>query len=489
MSGEIPCTQCANLQAEITYLKEELSLLRRLIYGQRRERFIPTSSKNQQELALGVFDNQEEEAETEEITYRRRKNVSKQGEHPGRYPIPAHFPRRRIVIEPEGDISGLRHIGEEITEELEYKKPEFYVNQYIRPKYELPNGDGILIGHLPSRPIEKGIPGPGLLSHIIISKYVDHIPIYRMRRQFARHDLLLSESTICGWIGYTFELLRVLNEAYREKIQASHYLMVDETPIRVLEKKKKGKSHKGFLWVYYDPLAKRVLFDYRSSRSRAGPKDILDGYAGYIQTDGYTVYDDLSKRKEITSVCCMAHARRYFEQAQDGSRKQSVWMLKKIGTLYDIEREAREKGIDSDQRYLIRQEKSKPILDEMKTWLDEQLPALLPKSLIGKSVHYMKGHWDRLEAYISDGCLEIDNNLVENEIRPVALGRKNYMFAGSHDGARRAALLYTIVANAKLQGIEPFNYLRDVLRRISDYPVKQIEDLMAENWESNSISE
>ena len=205
-----------------------------------------------------------------------------------------------------------------------------YVKRYIRPKYAKKNGDGVLIGSLPSRPIEKGIPGPGLLSHIMISKYVDHLPLYRQQQQFRRHGVEISESTLNNWVKCTYELLLPLYELYRKRILSQDYIMVDETYIKVLDRNKKGKTHQGYFWSYYDPLGKEVYFDYRKSRSRAGPEEMLNGFHGYLQTDGYTVYDEISHDKGITLLNCMAHARRYYDKSLLNDRKRSEWMLKKI---------------------------------------------------------------------------------------------------------------------------------------------------------------
>jgi hypothetical protein len=334
----------------------------------------------------------------------------------------------------------------------------------------------------PTRPIEKGIVGPGLLAHIMIGKFVDHLPIYRQRKQFLRQGVDLSETTMYGWVKASCELLMPLYEVQKKRILASDYLMADETPIRVLDPMKAGVTHQGYYWVYYDPVRKEALFDYRMSRGRAGPNELLENFSGHLQTDGYTGYNELTGKKSVVSVGCMAHGRRYFMESRDSDADRSDWMLTYIQKLYKIERQTREAGLSHEARYQIRQEKSVPVLKDMKTWLDRESLKVLPKSVIGKAIGYMLNQWPSLEAYVKDGRLEIDNNLVENAIRPVALGRKNYLFAGSHDGARKASLIYTMVSNARLKNLDPFAYLRDVIARISDHPYKQIDDLLACNW-------
>ncbi len=366
----------------------------------------------------------------------------------------------------------------------EYEPGKFYVNRYIRPRYAKPDGEGVVIGQLPSRPIEKGIPGSGLLSHILISKFVDHLPLYRQVKQYKRLGVEIADSTLVGWVKAGYELLLPLYEVHQAVILSRDYLMVDETPIRVLEDNLPGKSRTGYFWVYHDPLGKQVLFDYRPSRSRDGPHEILADFQGYLQSDGYSGYEELARGEGITPVGCMAHARRYFVEAKESDPARAEWMLTRIQQLYAIERKAREEGLSHQARYELRNRCARPILDKLKGWLNEQCQQVLPKSLMGKAIGYMLNQWSKLENYLLDGRLEIDNNLVENAIRPVALGRKNYLFAGSHEGAKRAALVYSLVATAKLHEVEPFEYLRDVIGCISDYPYRHIADLLPQNWKA-----
>lgn len=340
------------------------------------------------------------------------------------------------------------------------------------------------MGALPPRPIEKGIAGPGLLAHILISKYVDHLPLYRQLQQFRREGIRLPPSTLDGWVKSSCRLLMPLAEALKGEVMEVSYLMADETPIRVQDRHKKGKTHQGYYWVYYDPLMPKAYFDYRKSRSRAGPNDLLSHFEGFLQTDAYNGYDEIIRRKEVTPVGCMAHARRKFFDAQNNDPVRADWMLKVIKRLYKIEHQAKEAALSYPERHRFRKEQAGPILLEMKRWLDKEVLNVLPKSAIGKAIGYMLNQWSKLENYLLDGRLEIDNNLVENAIRPVALGRKNYLFAGSHDGAKRAAVIYSLLATAKAHEVNCFEYLKDVLTRISDYPYRQIADLLPDNWKN-----
>jgi transposase len=279
------------LLTEVTSLKSELAQLRRLLFGQKRERFVPVANAQQLPIALNDERPETTAAATATITYTRQQKKSSPIKLPSRHLLPAHLRREEIRLEPESDVSDLKKIGDEITEELEYQPGELYVKRYVRPKYAQPEGDGVIVATLPTRPIDKGIAGPGLLSQILLNKYVDHLPLYRQRQQFHRHGVEIPESTLSGWVKAIGELLLPLYEVQRQLIQTSSYLMADETPIRVLDSSQTGKCHLGYHWVYHDPVAKLVLFDYRSGRSRAGPNDMLKNFSGYLQIDGYAGYD------------------------------------------------------------------------------------------------------------------------------------------------------------------------------------------------------
>lgn len=469
------------LEAEVIQLRFENSNLKKVLFGQKRERFVPEVDNNQLSfLNMPVEDIPER---TEKISY-TRKIKSEKSKPARRNTLPASLPRHDIVIEPEEDVTGMKKIGEEITEELEFEPGKVYVNRYIRPKYAKPDDAGIITGILPMRPIEKGIPGSGLLAHVAMSKYVDHLPLFRQIAQFKRLGIELSQSTLCGWVTATYDLILPLSDLIRKETLKTDYLMADETPIRVLDPGKKGKTHRGYYWVYYDPLGPGVFFDYRKGRGRDGPNEVLKDFKGFLQTDAYTGYDDVSARDTIISLGCMAHARRYFVEAREIDPERADWMLHNIGLLYKIERYARDEAFSHEQRYNERQEHAAIVMQVIKNWLDVEADRVLPKNPIGKAIGYMRNQWQRLEVYLTDGRLEIDNNLVENAIRPIALGRKNYLFAGSHDGAIRAAAIYTLMSNAKLHGIEPFYYLRDVIKLMPSHPVKKLEQLLPKNWKS-----
>ena len=470
---------------KVINLEEELAQLKRLVFGNKSERFVPSVADEQLSLGLLVEEKQEE-IKKQEITYTRTK-AEKQSKHPVRMPLPAHLPRIEHIIEPEVPIEGMRKIGEEITETLEYVPGKLLVNKYIRSKYAKPQGEGVVIGNLPTRLIERGIAEASLLSFILTSKYVDHLPLHRQIEILKRLGVKLSPSTVSDWVSYSLNALKPLYESLLSKVVGAFYLQADETPIKVLDKEKKGDSHRGYYWVYHAVKECLVVFDYREGRSREGPEEILDKFRGYLQTDGYGAYDAFGERKGITLIHCMAHARRYFEKALDNDRSRAEYVLTEMQKLYTIERECREAGLDYEDRKTQRQEKALVILENLKSWMLVEYTKVTPESLIGKALHYSLSRWEKLSRYTEDGMLEIDNNLVENAIRPVAIGRKNYLFAGSHDAAQRAAMMYSLFASCKKCDVNPDEWLKDILNRISDHPINRIEELLPNNWKSSKM--
>ena len=469
-----------SLAIENIQLRHELDQLKKIIFGSRHERFIPSTTPDQ--LALGLSDVSAPivavPLSVQTIQYDRKKNEGSQKVHSGRMKLPASLPREQVIIEPTQDVTGFQKIGEEITEELERIPGKLFVRQYVRPKYVSPLGDQIVIASLPSRPIDKGIPGPSLLAQIAIDKYVDHLPIHRQVERFEREGMKLPASTLTDWIGSACALITPLYELHRKVVLSSNYLQVDETPIKVLDKDKKGSTHRGYHWVYHAPQERMVLFDYREGRGREGPEECLKDFEGFLQTDGYAVYENFNKRADITLLHCMAHARRKFDEAKDNDLARASYVLTEMQKLYALERQAKEQQLSCEEIAAVRQRESVPILKALKEWMIENYKTVLPESSIGQALFYSLQRWDKLSLYTTDGRLQIDNNLVENSIRPVAIGRKNYLFAGSHNGAQRAAMLYSLLGTCKLNGINPFEWLRDVLAKIPDHPVNKLDLLL-----------
>jgi len=462
-------------------MKFELSQLKRLIFGSKRERFVSGAENGQMSLPFNVEEATREDsvATTEKVSSFQRQ---KRKNHPGRLTLPDHLPVEEIIIEPEEDVTGLKCIGYETTDELEYQQAILKIKRFKRPKYARKDNEGVICGDLPSRPIDKGIAGPGLLSHILVSKYVYHLPFYRQSQRFkTEHQIDIPRSTMGGWQSSIASLLHLLYEEQKRQILGQGYLQVDETPIQVLDPKKKGKTHRGYYWVYYSPIQRMVLFDYQEGRGRDAPRKLLSDFKGYLQTDGYKVYDWFGTQKDITLLSCMAHARRMYEKSISDDKKRAEYAMTEIQKLYHIERRAREQGLSAEQRHKLRLDESLPIMNELGKWMTAQVRTTLPKSPFGKALIYSVSRWDNLMNYLRDGYLEIDNNLVENSIRPTALGRRNYLFAGSHAGAQSAAMFYSFFATCKHNNVDPFTWLKKVLEIIPDYPANKLSDLLPQN--------
>lgn len=473
-------------QLRLLALEQQLAQLRKMIFGSRQERFIPADPSSPQ-LSLGI---QTEPVVTAMITSSKpvsyiRNTIAvdaKPVQHPGRMKLPESLRREEIIIAPTVDTTDCKKIGEEITEVLEYAPGELYVKQYRRAKYAKKDNSGVVIGQLPSRPLEKAMAGEGLLAQIIIDKYVDHLPLYRQMQRFERAGVKLAYSTLTDWVSGTCHLITPLFEALRAEVLQSNYLHADETPIKVMDKDKKGETHRGYYWVYQNSLSKLVLFDYRDGRSREGPEDILQGFQGYLQTDGYAGYGAFAEQKGVTLIHCMAHARRKFHDALSNDEQRASHALQEIQKLYAIERICKDAQLDFAATKEVRQRDAVPVLKELGLWLQQQYVQVLPKSLIGEAIAYSLKRWERLSTYVNDGRLSIDNNPVENSIRPVALGRKNYLFAGSHEAAKRSGMLYSLLGTAKMHGIDPYSWLTEVLHRIADHPVNKVAELLPHRY-------
>ena len=462
---------------QLLSLKDPLAELKRMIFGSRSEKFIATS-QNQ----LGLF-NDISPTDTvlpvkEKISYERNKPSKDKNKQPVRGVLPAHLPRVEEIIEPDTIKQGAKQIGQEVTEILEYNPAKLFVRKIIRPKYALKNQGGIVIGELPTVPIPKSNAGASLLAHITVSKFVDHLPFYRQRQIFKRQNFVVSDSTLGGWFTATADLLAPLYQVLQKQVLKSDYIQADESPIGVQDSHKKGSLHTGYQWVYRAPVEGLVLFRYDKSRSRLAAKQVLNHFSGALQTDGYKVYQNLDSQGNITLLGCMAHARRYFEKALENDKNRAEYALTLFQKLYAIERKARDRSITSKTRKRYRDLCAIPILTQMEQWLKEQINLVLPKSLIGKAIGYTLNLWENLKRYTLDGKFEIDNNLVENTIRPLALGRKNYLFAGSHKAAQRIAMFYSFFATCKINGVEPLQWLTHVLQVIPDYKANKLAELL-----------
>lgn len=472
----------AKAEKENTDLKFQVAYYKRLAFGQKRERF--EGDKNQMSLPFEMEPKkaeQQEEELKEKLSYERRKRTSA---HKGRVALPDHLPVEEIKIYPEEDITDMVCIGEEVTDELEYEPAKYYIKRYIRYKYAPKNKEGVVIGALPERVIEKGIPGAGLLASILVDKYEDHLPLYRQLQRFKRADIPIASSTLEGWTRQSLKILDILYQYLLEDTRSKGYLQADESPIKVIDRNKKGTTHQGYYWVYHNSMDGTVFFDYQRGRSREAADHVLVDFKGYLQSDGYAAYDKIGKREGVTHLNCWAHARREFDKAKDNDKERAEKALTFIQQLYAVEAHAREQDLTPEQRKTLRLEKSLPVMNEFGKWMFQQMKhqLILPKSPIGKAFRYTMDRWDQLSAYLYDGILEIDNNLIENAIRKLALGRKNYLFAGSHDAARRGAIMYSFFAICKKHEVNPYQWLKYTLENILSINHKNIRDLYPQNY-------
>ena len=476
------------LLGQIDDLSGQLYYLKRQLFGKKSEKLDPA----QRMLFESLYDqvqakiDQQRQSKEEPVKKTKKKNAN----HKGRKPLPADLPRKTIDIEPseEEKVCSVCHnekqrIGTEITEVLEYVPASFFVKQYARHKYGCKKCESdISIGPLPPRAIDKGIPGEGLLAHIITSKYTDHAPLNRLEGILKRHGVDINVSTMCGWVGKCADLLEPLVKRMHKKILQSPKINTDDTRIPIKSKKRKGSTYKGYLWVYLDDQG-NVVFDFTPTRSREGPLTFLGDYAGFVQADAYSGYDAFFRKGNATEVGCNSHARRKFEYALDDDPVRAAHMMVLWGRLYEIESRAKSQKYSSTQLLQARQDEAKPILEEMKMALDEYKDQVLPKNMMSKAITYALNQWEALNRYIEDPMLDIDNNISERALRMVVIGRKNFMFAGSEAGAWRAAIIYSLVASCKVNGIDPFAYFRDVLEKVSTHPADKIDELLPSNWQ------
>jgi transposase len=467
-------------QLKIDNLQLQLAQIRRMIYSSKQERFVPESNPEQLNLPLDIeAPIVIKEPTKQKISYDRiiGKEAKAPQNHPGRNKLPDHLERRDTILEPEMDTIGMKKIGEEITEELELEPGKLYVNRYVRPKYVNVQTEQIAIAPMVERPLPKCIAGAGLLTQLLIDKYVDHLPIYRICERFKRDQVNINYNTMIDWVGQTIQLIKPLYEALKKKVLSSDYIHADETGLKVMDKDKKGSTHQGWLWAYLDSVQKMALFDYQPTRGRAAPYELLKNYEGYLQVDGYSAYEIFNANKKITLFYCMAHSRRKFFEAQTNDTNRSTKALEFFQQLYSIERAIKEQNLSFDQ-ILIERQKAKPILDEFHQWMKNELVEVLPKSPIGQAISYTLERWNGLCIYTTNPKLNIDNNPVENSIRPIAIGRKNYLFAGSHEAAQRTAMLYSLMATCKLNDINPYTWLKETLIALPSHPINKIEDLL-----------
>ena len=483
-------------QAVDEAVKAAVAAILRRYYGPRSEKFDP-----RQLLLFGqrvedarLDDKSIADESGEQLVIRRVKNRDKHG----RQQLPEHL--ERIEIEHDLDDKSCpacgnerSRIGQEISEQLEYFPASFKVLKHIRHKYACSRCDhdgydpNIVVAEKPCQPIEKGLPGPSLLAYVITSKLGDHLPLYRLERILERQKVHVARSTMCAWMRCAGELVTPLIELMTKRVRNSQVIHTDDTPVPIQSPGAK-QCRKGRIWCYLgDNANPYVVYDYTPNRQRAGPEKWLQGYRGYLQADAYGGYDGIYHSQQVTEVACWAHARRKFYDAQDSDRDRAREMLALIAKLYAVEREAKE--VDEEKRLTMRQERSAPVLDRIKAWLDAESKEVAPRSPMATAITYAQNQWDALTTYVTQGFLAIDNNASERALKRVALGRKNWLFAGNDAAAENHARLWSLIASCERHSVDPQRYLTSVLAKIGTTPVDDLEQFLPDVWKADDAAE
>lgn len=486
-------------QAEqLNKLADQLAWYRRRFWKTSSERFIP-SDPNQRKIdfdGLDVLPQEEEmikKADKELLAYKRQRPQTKK-KKPVRLPLPEELRREEEIIEPEGIDDNWVRIGEEVTEVLEHKPGELYVRRIIRHKYAVKQAlqeqeePAVQIAALPALPLPRSNAGPSLLAELLINKYQHHLPFYRQISMLKQTGISLPASTINGWFQGSCDLLRALYFRLQELVKESDYIQVDESTVPVVNNEK-HKTVKAYLWMVRSVMKPLVYFHYdKGSRAQKVVVELLQGFQGAIQTDGYEAYSIYEQKKGVLLLGCWAHARRKFEESLAEDKAGAEYALAQIGKLYQVETMADEQGLDDIQRAELRKRLAYPIMVAFEKWIVKYYPKALPKSRMGRALSYTYNIFHRLSRYHLDGRYKIDNNLAENAIRPLTLGRKNYLFCGNHDAAENAAVIYSLLGCCKAAGVNPREWLTDVLTKIpvynNDYSL-DLADLLPHNWKNS----
>jgi len=410
---------------------------------------------------------------------------------PGRRPLPADLPREQVVLEPSAEdkvcaVCGAAKacIGHETSEVLEFVPARFKVVVYARAKYACRPCEGqVVIAPVAAKPFEAGLPGFGLVADVLVRKYADHAPLHRIRGMYRRLGVDLPVSTLAHWVAAGSEVLEPIARAIRRETLLAHVVQADDTGLRVLDRAKQGGSKRGHMWAYVGDLT-WATYDYTPTWEAEGPCTFLAERVGWLQADAYAGYDRLFKRPGATAVevGCFAHLRRYFVEALETDRRAAV-AIDLIAQLYLVEREASDRALDPDGRLALRRERSAPILAALGRWAETTVPTATPKSPLGRGLTYLVNQWRALNRFLEDGRLQIDNNACERALRTIAIGRKNWLFAGSDAGAERAAIIYTVFGTCRLHDIDPWAYLQDVLTKLADgWLQSRVDELLPPNW-------
>lgn len=477
-------------------VKAAVAAILRRYYGPRSESFDPRQLFlfGQQVVDSPLDTASIEDESGEPLTTRRPRHKH------GRQQLPEHL--ERIEIEHDLDDKNCPacgnerlRIGAEISEQLEYFPASFKVLRHIRHKYACGKCDhdgynpNIATAAKPPQPIDKGLPGPSLLAYVITSKLGDHLPLYRLERIFERQQVHVARSTTCAWMRHAGELVTPLVELMSDRVRASRVIHTDDTVVPIQSPGAK-QCRKGRIWCYLgDEPNSYTVYDYTPSRSRDGPAKWLAGYDGYLQADAYGGYDGIYHAQGVTEVACWAHARRKFYDAQESDEKRSIQMLALVGELYAIEREAKEQSLDEAAMLDLRQARSVPVLARIRSWLSAEGEVVLPRSPIGQAITYAQNQWGALCMYATQGFLNIDNNPSERALKRVAIGRKNWLFAGHDQAAENHARLWSLIASCERHNLDPQRYLTSVLAKIGQTPHEALDQFLPDVWKAEDAAE
>jgi len=469
---------------QIEKLKKELAAHRKARFGSKSETMDQLAFDLQEDTEIAAaFETQKAVPETDADQDAPAKRTH------NRTPLPDHLKRQEEILSP-GDSCGacggaLKQLGEDVTEELEYVPGHFVVKRIVRPRMTCTCCEAFAQAELPSRPITRGRPGPGLLAHVLVGKYCDHLPLYRQSEIYARDKVDLHRSTLTDWVGRSTALLELLAGHIGKLVRAGPALFADDTPVKM---QTKAKAQKARLWSYVrderpwcGQTPPCVWYQFSVDRKGEHPSSHLKGYKGVIHADGFTGFNGLFGTDRASEQACMVHVRRKFVDIYESEGSAiAEETIKRIATLYAVEKEARYKP--SEERVALRQAKAKPVFDDLKAWLLLQLPKISGKSNLAAAIRYALGRLPKARAYLDDGKLELDNNICERSIRPVTLGRKNYLFMGSKGGGDAAAIAYTLIETCRINSIDPEAWLRWVLARVADHKMPHIDEMMPWNW-------